>query len=50
MQTEILLGNLRDRDLGVDDWIMLKCIVKKGCGRAWVGLIWHKIRKNGGFV
>jgi hypothetical protein len=45
-------GNLRERDhledLGVDERIILRCIVRKWDVSAWMGLIWFRIGTDGG--
>ena len=36
------------KDLGIDGRIILRCIIKNCYGRAWTGLIWLGIGRNGG--
>ena len=46
-------GNLNERvhfeDLGVDEWIILKWILRKWDG-AWTGLKWLRIGTGGGHL
>jgi hypothetical protein len=35
-------------DVGVDGWIILKCIYKNWDGEAWARLIWLRIGTGGG--
>jgi len=38
------LGNLRERDPGIDRKIVLKWIFKKWDVGVWTGLSWHRIK------
>ena len=37
-------------DSGMDERIILKCILKKWGGKAWNGLIWLRIGTGGGLL
>ena len=50
----VLLGNLRERELledpGIDGRIILRCVLRKWDGRAWIGLIWLRIGTDDGIL
>jgi hypothetical protein len=45
-------GGLRERDpledIGIDGRIILKCILEKWDGEAWIGLLWVRIGTEAG--
>jgi len=51
VSTRFWWGNPTERDhledLGVDGRIIVKFIFKKLAGRAWIGLIWLRVRTSG---
>ena len=50
----VVTGNLKERhyleDQTIDGWVILKCVLERQDVRAWTGLIWLRIGKNGGLL
>ena len=50
MHTKLWWGNLKEIDqvknLGVDEKLLFKCVLKKEVGREWTGFIWLRIGTN----
>ena len=50
----VLVGNAEEKSLGgkisVDNWRLLKLILKKWSGRAWTGMIWLRVGTRCGLL
>jgi hypothetical protein len=54
VHTGFWLGKPRERDhmedLGVDERMILQCMLNKSFGKVWTGLIWLRLGTSGGLL